>query len=99
MYSQKELEKIKELINKRMSEVHFDLGMAETELLFSINNINKNGEGHKPFETDITLGEFKEKAELKTMEIKKELEELSSLYLKTNSLLDSNREEEWEMEL
>ncbi len=100
MYSKEELMKLKELINKEMGEKYFELGMAETELLFSTNSIKKNGEGHKPFETDITLGEFKEAVELRIMRVNRELEELGSLYLKTNSQLNIELEEEqWELEL
>lgn len=75
--------------------------MAETELLFSVNDIKQNGKGYKSFDTDMTLGEFKEKVEFKITEIKMELEEISSLYLKTNTLLETelNKENDWKLEL
>lgn len=87
IYNEKDLNIIKHLINKEIKEQSFNLGMAETELRFSINNIKEKGEGHKPFQTDLTLGEFKEMAETTMFEIKNELEKLNSLYLKTNTLL------------
>ena len=97
MYNGKDMKMIKNLINKEVREQHFQLGMAETELMFSINNIKEKGEGHKPFETSLTLGEFKEMTEAKISRIKKELEELSLLHFKTNMLLnkidDQNNEE------
>ena len=97
MYDENDLIIIKSLINNEIRELHFQLGMAEAELMFSINNIKEKGEGHKPFETSLTLGEFKEMAEAKISRIKKELEELNLLHFKTSMLLnkidDENNEE------
>ncbi|SHH59991.1 hypothetical protein [Sporanaerobacter acetigenes] len=110
MYDRKELNIIKTLIKKEIKEQYFNLGMAKTELSFSINNIEENGEGHKPFKNNITTGEFKKMAEDKVTKIKNELKELSSLCFKTNEMLgkindsektlqtDTNKEE-WDMEI
>lgn len=82
MYSKKELDKIRALIIEEIKECYFQLGITETELSFYQNQIREEGKKYGLSETNIALEDLRKAIKARNLKIKKEIEELNSLYSK-----------------